>query len=196
MDRNFNEGDISSNKRGTCARANNGKVRLSLFPMHLVAGATRVLMWGATKYAEWNWAKGGRWSTAFDCMMRHMFKYWFFREELDEESGMHHLDHALCNLMFLIHFKDTYKEGDDRPPTDTTGFSDSLPDFNKRWKPEPTIPDEERLRGLDRNKNGEPKRVLRVTNKICKGCMIPKLGGNCSESCPYDPKNEPVEYTI
>jgi hypothetical protein len=202
MDRNFNEGDIHSNKRGTCARANNGKIRLSLFPMHLIAGATRVLMWGATKYVEWNWAKGGRWSTAFDCMMRHMFKWWFFREEFDKESGMHHLDHALCNLMFLLHFKDTYKEGDDRPPIDTTGFCESLTNFNIQWKPEPIQTDEELHRLFDNKKRQsvtmgmDINKTIRVNNTICKGCKIPKLGGNCSEYCPYNAKNELTEYMI
>ena len=126
----FAEGDINSEERGTCARANGGKVQFSLFPMHLLAGACRVFMHGAIKYAAWNWTKGGRWSTAFDCMMRHMLKWWFCGEDFDAESGQHHLDHALCNLMFLIHYKDTYAAGDDRPPA-MTHFAESLAGINK-----------------------------------------------------------------
>lgn len=187
---NYAEGDISSNKRGTCARANSGKVRLSLFPMHLLYGATKVLMWGTKKYAEWNWAKGGKWSTAFDCMMRHLFKWWFCREELDEESGEHHLSHALCNLMFLIHFNDTYKEGDDRPPLETTRFCDSLENFNRRstdTKPLVTM-------GVDPGINDwsphpiEEGASVRIGAGLCVGCQLPKHG-NCSEVCPYEAKS-------
>jgi hypothetical protein len=126
---NFTEGDINSTERGTCARANYGKVRLSLFPMHLLYGACRVFVYGCRKYAEWNWAKGGKWSTPFDCLCRHLFKWWFFGEECDRESGLHHLDHAMCNLAFLIHYKDTYKDGDDRPPVSQTGFDQSKGEF-------------------------------------------------------------------
>lgn len=128
----YNEGDVNSNERGTCARANKGKIRFSLFPMHLLYGACRVFMWGAQKYAEWNWAKGGKWSTAFDCLNRHLMSWWYFREEFDKESGEHHLDHAMCNLTFLIHFKDTYKDGDDRPDQELTAFNLSLDSFRKQ----------------------------------------------------------------
>jgi hypothetical protein len=122
----FNEGNIDSKKRGTCARSNTGKVDLSLVPFHLLAGCARVLMTGSKKYAPWNWAKGGKWSTPMDCLLRHLFKWWFFGEELDKESGEHHLDHVQANLLFLIHYKDTFPDGDDRPEKSMTGFDQSL----------------------------------------------------------------------
>lgn len=52
-------------------------------------------------------------------------------EDIDPESEEHHLDHAICNLLMLRHYVTTYKEGDDRPPTDITGFAEALDDFNK-----------------------------------------------------------------
>lgn len=154
---NYAEGDIESTARGTCARANGGKVSFSMVPLHLLYGCARVLVWGTRKYAAWNWAKGGKWSTPFDCAMRHLFKWWFFGEECDQESGLHHLDHAICNLLFLIHYRDSYLDGDDRPPVDVTRFSDSLPAFCELFSLPPVKPDP-----ID----GE---VVEVTNHIFDG---------------------------
>ncbi len=125
----YAEGDINSQKRGSGARANHGKCALSLVPLHLFAGAARVFMAGKLKYAEWNWAKAMRWSTCFDCLLRHLFKWFYCREENDEESGEHHLDHAIANLLMLRHYHIAYKAGDDRPPA-FTGFANALEDFN------------------------------------------------------------------
>lgn len=129
----YSEGDIDSNERGTCARDNSGKVSFSLVPMQLLAGVARIFMGGALKYKSWNWSKGGKYSTAYDCCQRHLIKFWYCGEDLDEESGEHHLDHALCNILMLKHFIATYKEGDDRPPTEVTHFNENLEDMNKRF---------------------------------------------------------------
>ena len=130
------EGDVESSSRGSCARLNGGKVALSMVPMHLLHGVARVFMGGALKYAPWNWAKCGKWSTPFDCMMRHMFKWWFMGEDFDQESGEHHLDHVMANLLFLIHYRDTFSDGDDRPKCKITCFSGTLPGFNRKFDAE------------------------------------------------------------
>lgn len=124
-------GDINSTARGSGARANKGKISLSLIPLHLLAGTARVFMYGKLKYAEWNWAKGMQWSIVMDCLLRHIFKWWYMGEEFDEESEEHHLDHAICNLLMLRHYITSYKEGDDRPPPDLTGFDLEFGDFCK-----------------------------------------------------------------
>ena len=128
----FNEGDVNSKERGTCARSNTGKVSVSLVPFHLLAGCARVLMWGSKKYAPWNWAKGGQWSTPMDCLLRHLFKWWFCGEEVDKESGEHHLDHAMCNLLFLIHYNKTHLDGDDRPDPSLTFFNTTISELEQR----------------------------------------------------------------
>ena len=122
-------GDINSNERGTGARANKGKVSLCLIPWHLFAGAARVFMGGKLKYKEWNWASGMAWSACADCFLRHFIKWWFCKEDIDPESGEHHLDHMLANLLMLKHYTLTYKEGDDRPPV-FTNFAEWLDDLN------------------------------------------------------------------
>lgn len=62
----------------------------------------------------WNWAKGMPWSVPFGCLMRHMAA-WQRGEELDPESGLPHLAHAMCNLRMLTLYAKQYPEGDDRP---------------------------------------------------------------------------------
>jgi len=123
-------GNVNSTEKGSGARANAGKVSFTQVPLHLLAGVARVFMGGLLKYAQFNWAKGMPWSVPMDCAVRHFIKWWFLGEDIDQESGEHHLDHAICNLLMLRHYVVTYKEGDDRP-ADYTGFSDFLGEFNK-----------------------------------------------------------------
>lgn len=130
-DMSFVVGDVNSSAKGSGARANKGKTSFSLVPLHLLAGTARVFMAGKLKYAEWNWAKGMPWSTCVDCLIRHFLKWWFLGEDIDDESGEHHLDHMLCNLFMLKHYSMAFKEGDDRPNSDLTHFTDGWEDFNK-----------------------------------------------------------------
>ena len=109
-------GDLNSDERGSGARRSGGKMMFHQVPMHLLAGVARVMMGGMQKYKPLNWAKGMVWSVCFDATMRHMFKWWYARESADQESMEHHLDHAICNLLFLKHYLTYYPEGDDRPP--------------------------------------------------------------------------------
>lgn len=125
----YAEGDVNSNAKGSGARANKGKVSFSMVPFHLLAGVARVFMGGKLKYAEWNWTKGMKWSSCFDCTLRHLIKWWFLGEDIDPESGEHHLDHVICNVFMLKHYTKTYTDGDDRPPTEVTGFVDWMPDM-------------------------------------------------------------------
>lgn len=108
-------GDVNSTAKGSGARYNGGKPDLSLIPMHTLEDEARVWMYGANKYAAWNWVKGMDWSIPFACAMRHLAK-WQAGEELDEESGLPHLAHAMCNLRMLTLYTKAYPEGDNRPP--------------------------------------------------------------------------------
>lgn len=85
------------------------------FPIRGLESTVRVLEFGAKKYAKGNWAKGMSWSVCFTCTMSHLSKS-FQGEEHDEESGINHLAHAMCNMLFLLGYRDLYPEGDDRLP--------------------------------------------------------------------------------
>lgn len=78
--------------------------------------AARVLEYGKRKYAAWNWSKGMAWSVCLGCAARHLEQI-LDGEEVDSESGLLHVGHVGCNLIFLIQFHRTYPEGDDRPTT-------------------------------------------------------------------------------
>lgn len=107
-------GDINSTARGSGARANGGKTRLDLIPLHLLKDGADVFEYGINKYAEWNWAKGMEWSIPYQCLLRHLAAWWS-GEDLDKESGLPHLGHAMANLIMLEHYAKGYKEGDNRP---------------------------------------------------------------------------------
>lgn len=111
----YAEGSLESKEKGTTARANAGKPKWHLLPINLLKGVVNVLEYGARKYAPWNWAKGGKWSTPIDSAFRHIFAFYWLGEDIDPESGEHHLDHAICNLLFARHYTSAYPEGDDRP---------------------------------------------------------------------------------
>lgn len=92
-----------------------GKPRIGLFPSEALDGAAAVLTYGATKYPAHNWREAGglAWSRVYDAAMRHMLA--FNRgEDLDPESGLPHIDHALCCMAFLSTYQKTATGTDDR----------------------------------------------------------------------------------
>lgn len=82
-----------------------GKVDWSLVPFEALEGMANVLTFGAKKYAAWNWTDGGgfKWTRLLGSCLRHLFA--FARgEDLDPESGISHISHAQCNLLFLAYY--------------------------------------------------------------------------------------------
>ena len=94
-----------------------GKAQWHLLPLHLMEGVVRVLMFGAGKYAPWNWRKGMPHSQTYNALQRHLAA-WAEGQDLDPESGLPHLDHAACCLLFLRTHTVEHPELDDRyrPP--------------------------------------------------------------------------------
>lgn len=74
----------------------------------------RVFDYGRNKYAAWNWAKGMAWSIPLACASRHLLSM-NNGEWLDQESGLPHYAHALCNILMLATFARTYPDGNDLP---------------------------------------------------------------------------------
>lgn len=100
-------------KPSTGVKYDEGKVPFDLLDPSYLEGTAQVLAFGATKYASYNWANGMKWSRCFAALMRHMWKWWR-GEALDEETGLSHLYHASCCLMFLAHYEKYGKGEDDR----------------------------------------------------------------------------------
>jgi hypothetical protein len=70
---------------------------------------------GADKYAPDNWRKGYDWSLSADALLRHFAAFWSEREELDEETGTHHLAAVVFHALALLHFVREHPDLDDRP---------------------------------------------------------------------------------
>lgn len=108
-------GDLNGTEKGSGARFNYGKPDYSLIPLCTLEDEAKVWMQGAEKYTRNNWMRGMKWSAPLACALRHLAK-WQQGEDLDKESGLPHLAHAICNLRMLTLYSKTYPEGDDRPP--------------------------------------------------------------------------------
>jgi hypothetical protein len=98
------------------------KVQLDLLSPIWVLGVGRVLTFGAKKYSTWNWAKGLSRTRLLASVLRHLFAY-LGGEDLDPETGLLHLDHASCELMFASHLHHSRPDLDDRwkEPKSTAG---------------------------------------------------------------------------
>jgi hypothetical protein len=91
-------------------------------PMHLLSTYSleqmaRVLQFGAQKYSAHNWRNGFAWSRPYSAAMRHLLA-WNSGESVDSETGISHLAHAACCLMFLIELEKTHPQLDDRYKSD------------------------------------------------------------------------------
>lgn len=90
-----------------------GKIQLELLSPSWINGVGRVLTFGAKKYAAHNWRQGLARSRLLGAALRHVFAY-LDGEDLDQESGLPHLHHASCCLMFASELHETHPKLDDR----------------------------------------------------------------------------------
>ena len=99
------------------AKYDGSKPRFTLLDPLFIWGVIDVLEHGAKKYHMNNWRQGMLYSRPYNALMRHLHAWFVLREEIDPESGLHHLDEAACNVMFLrgyAHKQKQYEEFDDR----------------------------------------------------------------------------------
>lgn len=98
------------------AKFDSGKLPWHLLPYDAVREVVRVLGFGAKKYAERNWEKGLPHSRTFAATMRHLTAHFQDGETHDAETGISHLAHAACEILFALAFEVRgRKELDDRP---------------------------------------------------------------------------------
>lgn len=93
-----------------------GKARIDLVAPEFIQQTADVLAFGAAKYRERNWERGMSWGRCFGALMRHMWAWWA-GERNDPESGLPHLAHAACCLMFLVAYEARSVGTDDRKLT-------------------------------------------------------------------------------
>ena len=99
--------------QGTALKFDTDKLPLNLLSTEAMNQTAAVLKFGAIKYAEHNWRKGFAWSRPLAAAMRHITAF-NDGEDTDPESGLSHLAHAMCCIMFLLEFQKTHPELDDR----------------------------------------------------------------------------------
>lgn len=104
---------LNSGEPGKAIKHDQEKNRVDLLPPFVLGEVSKVLTFGAKKYAAHNWRGGFEYSRTCGAALRHIYA-WQDREDLDPETGLNHIDHAICELMFLRqHIKD-YPQLDDR----------------------------------------------------------------------------------
>ena len=84
-------------------KADMGKPRLSLVPTRAVEGIARIREYGCNKYpvgGQDNW-KDVEPQRYIDALLRHAFAFKDDPCGVDEESGLPHLWHLMCNGAFL-----------------------------------------------------------------------------------------------
>lgn len=93
-----------------------GKLPLHLIDPLWLTTTAQVLDHGQQKYGPWNWAKGTfSYSRLYSALQRHL-QAWWNGEELDQETGLPHLWHANCCMMFLTRYTHDLLGTDDRFP--------------------------------------------------------------------------------
>ena len=106
----------SQNITKEAIKHDDGKPDWSLVPFESLEGMVKVLEFGAQKYAGWNWTTNGGfpYMRVMRSCLRHLFA-WSRGEDIDPESGLSHIHHAMCNLLFISHYignKEKYNKDD------------------------------------------------------------------------------------
>lgn len=83
------------------AKADAGKLQISLVPTQFIRDVAKVRMYGNEKYhspANWVTVEKQRY---IDALLRHILQYIDNNSAVDSESGLSALSHAACNIAFL-----------------------------------------------------------------------------------------------
>lgn len=79
-----------------------GKDRYDLVPAYAEQEVVRVLTFGAMHYGADNWRQVEAAQTRYLAAARRHIAAWQRGEVSDPHTGLHHLAHAVCSLMFIL----------------------------------------------------------------------------------------------
>lgn len=99
--------------KSTGIKHDQGKPDMSLLSTIALIKVAEVMTFGKAKYSAHNWRGGFIWSRPLAAAARHLFSY-IGGEDKDPETGLSHLAHCMCCLMFVLEFEETRKDLDDR----------------------------------------------------------------------------------
>ncbi len=100
-------------KKSPGLKFDTGKPPMELLSRVWLEGTANVLAYGAKKYAAHNWRKGIQFSRLLGAAQRHILAFQD-GEDTDPETGLSHLYHASCCLMFLSELNERMPQMDDR----------------------------------------------------------------------------------
>lgn len=142
------------------------KLPFSVLPWQVLCRVALAMLEGAAKYGRHNYRGAGvRASVYFDAVVARHLTQWWEGEDVDADSGEHHVDKAIAGLMVM---RDSMLQGnftDDRPPR---GRGVNMADLNARAA---TL--------IDKHADKQPKHwvitdamvddVLKTTNAVVRG---------------------------
>ena len=112
-------GSAGGSAGGSALKFDGDKLPVNLLSTEALNQTAAVLKFGADKYHAHNWRDGFAWSRPLAAAMRHIMAF-NDGEDKDPESGLSHLAHAACCIMFLLEFEKTHPELDDRYKVDVS----------------------------------------------------------------------------
>lgn len=83
------------------AKADAGKLQLSLVPTQIIKDVAEVRMYGNKKYGDpdnWKTVEVRRY---IDALLRHTLEFVSDQNSVDFESGIPHYKHMACNMAFI-----------------------------------------------------------------------------------------------
>lgn len=83
------------------AKADAGKLQITLVPTRIIEDIAEVRMYGNRKYHDPNNWKQVEIERYRDALCRHLLAYIRDPESVDEESGIPHYKHMACNMAFI-----------------------------------------------------------------------------------------------
>lgn len=92
------------------------KVSHTALPDIATLHGNRAMMDGARKYGAFNWREKKIQADIYVDAARRHIAAWFDREEFAEDSGVHHLGHAIATLGILLDAQANDALVDNRPP--------------------------------------------------------------------------------
>jgi Domain of unknown function (DUF5664) len=105
--------DYKSKNPGKAVKNDALKPRMSLLPQLAKYEVAKVMTYGEQKYCVYNWMEGFKWTLLADALERHMTAF-MCGEDMDPESGLHHLAHVASNAMMMLENCYLHPELDDR----------------------------------------------------------------------------------
>lgn len=103
------------------------KIPLETVPPIAIHALAEAFSDGAKKYGPYNWReKSISSSVYYGAALRHLTAWWD-GEDVAEDSGIHHLHHALACITMVLDGKSVGMLNDNRPPTGASG------QWQKNW---------------------------------------------------------------